>query len=288
MNWRQRLWAFQHRNSPYLFIAPFVVLFAVFMLYPLVRSVVLSLHQTSGGPGTLHYVGFGNYSFLIQDRLFWLAVLNTFGYTFLFVSIQIPAALGLAVLLNGARVRFRNVFRFAFFSPYLVGHVFVAVIFTLLLARHGPLNQVLNVGLGILRVHQAGDGALELSTIHHDGGVHREVIVFSRVIDVRVRVADVANITDLDPMTGKLVLDHVLVVLQSAHAQRFHDRVVAIAGIDDDRILPAEDQEAIDRHALHPSAATTKHEKARFELNVAKVQHLDFQRHQSGSLCHSR
>ena len=54
-------------------------------------------------------------------------------------------ALLLAVLLNSPRVRCRNLFRFAFFAPALVGQVFVAVIFTLLLANNGPVNNAIRL-----------------------------------------------------------------------------------------------------------------------------------------------
>jgi ABC-type sugar transport system permease subunit len=141
---RRSLWALQARLAPYLFIAPFVLLFAVFMLYPLVRSVVLSLHQTAGTPSTIRFVGLRNFAFLVRDPQFAIAILNTLGYTVALLLIQLPLALLLAVVLNSKRVRGRNLFRFAFFAPHLVGNVFVAVIFGLLLANNGPLNSLIN------------------------------------------------------------------------------------------------------------------------------------------------
>lgn len=137
------LWAWQARLSPYLFVLPFVVLFAMFMLYPLARSVVLSFEK-SAGPRKSVFIGLGNYAFLLRDWLFWRAALNTLLYTVLFLSLQIPASLGLALLLNCKSVRFRSLFRFAFFSSHLVGNVFVAVLFMLLLApRQGLVNRMI-------------------------------------------------------------------------------------------------------------------------------------------------
>jgi ABC-type sugar transport system permease subunit len=134
-----RLWSFQARYAPYLFVAPFLILFLCFMLYPLARSGAMSLYSTYG-PRVSRFVGLGHYRFFLTDRLFWLAILNTVAYAILIVALQIPLSLGLALLLNGRRVRFRPAFRFAFFSPFLVGNVFVSVIFALLLAqRHGLL-----------------------------------------------------------------------------------------------------------------------------------------------------
>jgi ABC-type sugar transport system permease subunit len=144
---RERLWRWQQKAAPYLFISPFVVLFGCFMLYPLCRSIVLSLYKAAG-PRQMHFVGLANYKFLLQhDSVFYMAVLNTTYFAVVFLSLQIPAALLLAIVLNSRRLRLRNFFRFAFFSSHLVGNVFVAVIFSMLLAqRHGLINK----GIGLL------------------------------------------------------------------------------------------------------------------------------------------
>ena len=115
----QRLWAFQARAAPYLFVAPFVLLFCVFLLYPMGRSLFLSLHRTAGTEAR-QFIGLGHYRYILTDELFWLACLNTVVFAVLFLSIQIPASLGLAMLLNSRFVRFRNAFRFAFFSSHIV------------------------------------------------------------------------------------------------------------------------------------------------------------------------
>ena len=140
---RERAWKLQERLAPYLFLSPFVILFCCFMLYPLARSIVLSLYKAAG-PNQLQFVGIGNYKFLVTDKIFWLSVANTTYFAVLFLGLQIPIALALAVMLNSKRLRFRNFFRFAFFSSHLVGGVFVAVIFSLILAqRHGLINKMI-------------------------------------------------------------------------------------------------------------------------------------------------
>ena len=146
-----RWWAWQHKYAPYLFISPFLILFVIFMLYPLGRSIVLSVYKTAG-PRTQRFVGLGNFAFILQDKLFWLAVWNTLIYAGAFIILQIPFSLGLALLLNSKVLRWRNALRFAFFSPHLVGSVFVAVIFLLLLSKNGPVNQF------IMRTTGAGEG----------------------------------------------------------------------------------------------------------------------------------
>lgn len=143
----ERAWRLQHKLAPYLFISPFFILFCCFMLYPLCRSIMLSMYKAAG-PREMSFVGLDNYKFLLShDQIFVAAVVNTTYFAVVFLAVQIPLALLLAIVLNGPRLRFRNFYRFAFFSPHLVGSVFVAVIFGMLLAqRHGLINK----GIGLL------------------------------------------------------------------------------------------------------------------------------------------
>src|SRR5215510_6588843 len=87
------------RWAPYVFMAPFVLIFCTFMVYPLVQSIVLAMQQTFG-PKTTVFVGLKNFGDLLADRFFWLAMRNTFVYAVVSVALQLPLSLGLAMLLN--------------------------------------------------------------------------------------------------------------------------------------------------------------------------------------------
>lgn len=129
-------------RTPWLFLSPFLLIFTIFLLYPIVRSVILSFQQTAG-PGATRWVGLANYGFLVSDRLFWLACLNTFAFTLGFILLQVPLSLGLALLLNRRDIRARAFFRFAFFATHLFGSVFIAVVFNVMLSsRDGPVNRL--------------------------------------------------------------------------------------------------------------------------------------------------
>ncbi|MEM7145779.1 MAG: sugar ABC transporter permease [Verrucomicrobiota bacterium] len=128
------------RWAPYFFIGPFVVVFAIFVVYPLFQSLVLSFQQTYG-PQTSVFVGTKNFADLAGDPAFWTALRNTFVYAAASVLIQLPLSLGLAMLLNRPQVKGRAVFRLVYFSPALVGIVFIAVIFSLIFQEtRGLLN----------------------------------------------------------------------------------------------------------------------------------------------------
>jgi ABC-type sugar transport system permease subunit len=130
--------------APYFFLAPFLLGFGIFMAYPLLQSVVLSLNRTFG-PSSAQFIGLDNFRFLLSDPIFWKAVSNTAVFAAGSVFIQLPCSLGLALLLNGKDLRARSFFRLIFFSPALVGTVFVAMMFGLILEKHtGLLNVALH------------------------------------------------------------------------------------------------------------------------------------------------
>ena len=143
------------------------------------------------------------------------------------------------------------------------------------------VDQMLDVGRRVLGMHEAGHRIFELATIDDHGRIHREKIILAGVVDVQVRVQHEADVAHAHAVLGKLILDHVLVELQPAHAQRLHDLVRAVASVDHNRISAAKDQKSQRQHAAGAPAVATKDKEARFELDVAIVEDLDFQRHNS-------
>ena len=133
----------QQRLAPYLFVLPFVLTFCLFSLYPYAKSLTYSLYATSG-PKDQAFVGFKNYQFLLSDPDFWTAVKNTALFALLSVTIQLPLALGLAMLLSQKWVKGVKLWRLAVFAPNLLGSVFVGVLFGVLLQ---PKFGLVNIGL---------------------------------------------------------------------------------------------------------------------------------------------
>lgn len=130
--------------TPWLFLAPFLLSFGTFIAWPAVRSLILAFEQTYG-PRTIAFVGTANFRFMLHDPSFWTAVGNTLVFTVAAVLVQIPAALGLALLLNRSDLRGRRFFRIVFFSPSIVGLAFVAIIFSMMLEkRTGFINSSLH------------------------------------------------------------------------------------------------------------------------------------------------
>src|SRR5687768_15604425 len=90
--------------APYLFIAPYLVLTAMFTVYPLINAGVLAFHQTNG-PASRAFVGLDNFSYLLTDPLFHVALKNTTLFALCSVFIQLPLSMGLALLLNSGKSR---------------------------------------------------------------------------------------------------------------------------------------------------------------------------------------
>lgn len=146
---RENFFRLQYRLAPYLFVAPFLMLFLLFGLYPIVKSVILSLYATSG-PKSAVFVGLANFRFLLGDPDFHRAVGNTTVFALCSVFLQLPLSLGLALLLSQKWVRGREFLRLAFFSPNLMGQVFVGVLFSVLfIPQYGLVNRAMHALFGI-------------------------------------------------------------------------------------------------------------------------------------------
>ena len=131
------------KASPYLYITPFFVIFAVFNLYPIARTAWMSLHDWDL-IGDHTFIGFDNYVALMSDDYFWRSVVNTLGMFVLATVPQLLLALLLANLLNRPKLRARNFFRVMVFLPNVTSVAAVAIVFGMLFARDfGVVNWAL-------------------------------------------------------------------------------------------------------------------------------------------------
>lgn len=133
----------QRKIMPYVFIAPFFILFLVFGIYPILYSFVLSFFKGFGFEQKTFF-GPGNYLLLLQDTRYFSAILNTSEYALGNLLILAPLALLLAVALNSALVRWKSLYKIALFFPVITSSVIVAVIFARVFdAQYGLLNALL-------------------------------------------------------------------------------------------------------------------------------------------------
>jgi multiple sugar transport system permease protein len=129
------------------FVAPAVILIAIFFLIPIGWSLLLSL-QANNLIAPAHYVGLANYRALTKDHAFRSAIGHTLLYTVIFVPVSVGGALALAVALN-RRIRGIRFYRLAVFVPLVTSTVATGLVFLWLLdPTFGFVNYLLHaVGL---------------------------------------------------------------------------------------------------------------------------------------------
>ena len=111
--------------TSYALLSPALVLFGLFVLYPLVQAVRISL-TNSTGIGTPDFVGLANYSRMLRDPVFWQAAGNTGLLAVVSVPASIAAGFGIALLLRD-RLPAGGLFRALFLAPYVISGVVVAM-----------------------------------------------------------------------------------------------------------------------------------------------------------------
>jgi multiple sugar transport system permease protein len=136
----------------YLFVLPFVAVFGVFMLVPLLSSAVMSFTDFRSSdvatPWAVNFVGVRQYTQLFADPVFRRALVNTAYFVLVGIPLTMAVALVLAMALNTGITRFRTVFRVGFYTPVVTSVVAVAVVWRFILQPDGLINRALG-GLGI-------------------------------------------------------------------------------------------------------------------------------------------
>ncbi|MEG9249273.1 sugar ABC transporter permease [Arthrobacter sp. Soc17.1.1.1] len=134
--------------SPYLYISPFFVLFAITGLFPLAYTAWVSLHSWNliGGQGK--FTGLENYEFVLAQPFFWNAVGNTFSIFLLSSVPQVVLAIAIAAVLD-ANLRAKTFWRMGVLVPFVVAPVAVGLIFNNLFADQAGLFNELLTGMGL-------------------------------------------------------------------------------------------------------------------------------------------
>ncbi len=141
----QRLGRWDVKLSPYLYISPFFVLFAVTGLFPLVYTAFVSVHQWNllGGQGD--FVGLQNYADVLDQPVFWRSLVNTVSIFVLSSVPQVLLAITIAALLD-QNLRAATFWRMGVLVPYIVAPVAVSMIFGRMFAdQYGFVNALLGI-----------------------------------------------------------------------------------------------------------------------------------------------
>lgn len=133
----------KQRIAGWTFLTPASLMIAVMSFYPMFRAFLISLQTGTGA--NMRYADpiFNNYKRILADKVFQQSIGNTFLYLFIQVPIMLLLAILLAQLLNNQQLKFKGLFRTCVFLPCATSLVSYALIFRSLFAQEGLINTIL-------------------------------------------------------------------------------------------------------------------------------------------------
>ena len=150
-------------SSPYLLLAPYATHFLVITAFPVVFSLVLTLHRWNL-LSPMQWIGGLNFTTLVHDPLFWKALWNTFKFLMVHVPLQVGLSLVLAALLNQP-IRARGFFRAAFFLPVVLSGVVITIMWKQLYSSETGVFNALLALMGLGRVGWLTDPDIAMPAI---------------------------------------------------------------------------------------------------------------------------
>jgi multiple sugar transport system permease protein len=142
-----------------VFISPFLLLFAVFGVFPLLFSLHLAFQswEPTSGLDAMDFVGLDNFAFALQDEWFWKSLKNTLWLAVVSGAPQHLVAIPLAVFIHTSFKRLRDGVVGAYFLPYITSTVAIAIMFSSLFSKDfGLVNAALASAFGMEHVDWLG------------------------------------------------------------------------------------------------------------------------------------
>ena len=161
---RRRHWL--KYQAGYLFVLPALLVYALFMVYPFLQSIYLSLTSWDGAQPVKEFVGLANYAALLQDPLLWTSLSHNLIWVVLGTIAPLVIGLLLAIMLWNRPPGF-TLFRTFFFLPQVLSSVVIAIVWGWI---YNPIFGILNQGLsavGLEHLERAwlGDGDVALYAV---------------------------------------------------------------------------------------------------------------------------
>ncbi len=152
-------------RAAYAFLAPYLLIFVTFWLWPIINSLLISFQNTRVNPWRFSLSA--NWGRLFVDPAFYNALYNTLIILVIQVPVMIALATVMAVLLNSPLLKARPLYRFAFFAPVVVGEVAYAAVFRLMFsADFGIINKLItSVGFSPVSWFDNANAAMALVII---------------------------------------------------------------------------------------------------------------------------
>jgi len=155
LSFSHRLSRWDLKLSPYLYISPFFILFAIVGLFPIVFTAIISFQEWDLVRNTGTFVGFEQYIWILNQAAFWTALRNTFSIFLLSTIPQLVLAIFIAAMLD-RNIRAKTFWRMSVLLPFVMAPVAVALIFSNMFGdNHGLVNNILgSIGINPIPWHK--------------------------------------------------------------------------------------------------------------------------------------
>ncbi len=121
-----------------VFLAPALLLIAIFIVYPVIDTFLISGYKWNGISTDRIYIGLENWNTLLHDEMFWKSFSHNLIVMVFSILLQIPLGMALATYLDAGGKKF-NAFKVIWFLPYLMSSVAIAFLFNYALATNGGI-----------------------------------------------------------------------------------------------------------------------------------------------------
>ena len=121
-----------------VFLLPALILIAIFIIYPVIDTFVISGYKWNGISADRVFIGFDNWKALLKDAMFWRSFQHNLIVMVFSILLQIPIGMLLATFLDAGGKKF-NIFKIIWFLPYLMSSVAIAFLFIYALATNGGI-----------------------------------------------------------------------------------------------------------------------------------------------------
>ena len=153
-------------TTSYLFLAPFLIFFVLFVLYPMIMCVYTSLFDATMGREDI-FIGFQNYNTLFHDEVFWVALRNTLVIVLVSVPVTCAFSLWVASVISKMNVTATSAFRCIFYLPVVTGSVAVTMVWKWMFNNYYGIFNYIGTNLGLIdkNINWLGDPKYALGCI---------------------------------------------------------------------------------------------------------------------------
>ena len=166
LNTKNRKLMMRETVTSYLFLAPFLLFFVGFVIYPMFMCVYTSFFDATMGREDI-FIGFDNYKTLFNDKIFWKGLWNTLIIVFVSVPVTCAFSLWVASVISKMPVAATSAFRCIFYLPVVTGSVAVTVVWKWMFNNYYGIFNYLGKEMGLIEknINWLGDPKFALGCI---------------------------------------------------------------------------------------------------------------------------